>query len=174
MCQSCPVVEVCLWRTMLREHGLGRDLRFGVVGAMDRRERVLLARRNTLKRIRAQLTQAITRHRVGSAPVLTTVDPVPRRTEHADRKRQEVKAAFAGLAAAMGVTKAYLRSNDRAPNHVRDRFVVMTALRMKGFSYPTIGLAVGKDHSTVRQGYLHAISDPELAGAASVLADLDI
>lgn len=82
-----------------------------------------------------------------------------------------VEAVIETAAAAFGVTPAELVGTGRRWPLSKYRQVAMRAARMGGHSYPVIGAAFGRDHTTVMHGCRRVEADPDLERRARIIAD---
>lgn len=69
------------------------------------------------------------------------------------RRFADVPAALASLTVrlchAQGYDLATIRRDGRMHDHVRVRWLIAKQARAKGFSYPQIGRALNRDHTTI-------------------------
>lgn len=90
------------------------------------------------------------------------------------------RATFSELRAAASLlfdtSEADIMLKSRFPQHVRARQALMSALRLRGKSFPEIGILMKRDHSTCHSGHAEAQSlcarDPVFAGAVARLVSL--
>ncbi len=171
ICQRCPVIEVCLWKAMVTEQGQDRHLRFGVYGGADRLVRARLGSGLPASRIADHLEKAIWRYRSGSLPVMPDLRHSGRRGLARDAQITEARASASAMARTTGVSRRVLVGYDR--DHAQVRAVIMMALRMHGYSYPVIGAAMERDHSSVMSACRRVNRRADLAESAAQLAALD-
>ena len=155
LCASCPAGQVCLWATMLSERP---GCRYGVAGGLTPGQRTALAQRVPQPLIEAAHTAALAAWEVRQGRTAPAPEPAgsqrhrPRKPPQKagpvqDPVSREINAA---VAAAYGMAAEQLSGPSRTRHVVSARQVAMYVLReLAGMSYPAIGAALGRDHTTV-------------------------
>lgn len=91
----------------------------------------------------------------------------PRWYKSLDGRRLPACDVIAFVGKRIGATTDELLGHRRQPKLVRGRWIVAAVLKERGLSYPTIGRALKRDHTTIMHGIdalpSHTSRDPKLA-----------